>query len=86
MSSMNMAVVSSAGGAESIWRDAGFSIELDEDPAAEMIEATRQMLSAPPAELTTAMFIDDIETKGPRYMQNLAEHRTALALVVATAV
>jgi signal transduction histidine kinase/SAM-dependent methyltransferase len=46
-------------------RDAGFSIELDEDPAAEMIEATRQMLSAPPAELTTAMFIDDIETKGP---------------------
>jgi sarcosine/dimethylglycine N-methyltransferase len=67
-------------------RDAGFSIELDEDPAAEMIEATRQMLSAPPAELTTAMFIDDIETKGPRYMQNLAEHRTALALVVATAV
>jgi ubiquinone/menaquinone biosynthesis C-methylase UbiE len=65
---------------------AGFSIELDEDPAAEMIDATRQMLAAPPTELTTAMFIDDIETKGPRYMQNLAEHRTALALMVATAV
>lgn len=67
-------------------QDAGFSIELDEDPAAEMIEATRKMLAEPPTELTTAMFIDDIETKGPRYMQNLAEHRTALALVVATAV
>ena len=26
------------------------------------------------------MFIDDLETKGPAYMQNLADGRTALAL------
>ena len=66
---------------------AGFAVELDEDPAPELLPAMQQMLAAPPAsELTTAMFIDDVETKGPRYLQNLAEGRTALALVVARAV
>ena len=67
--------------------DAGFRIEVDEDPGPEMLAAMQQMLSAPPSsELTTAMFIDDVETKGPRYMQNLAEGRTALSLMVCTAV
>jgi sarcosine/dimethylglycine N-methyltransferase len=66
---------------------AGFQIDVDEDPAPEMLPAMKRMLEAPPpAEgLTTAMFIDDIETKGPRYMQNLAEGRTALALMSFTA-
>jgi hypothetical protein len=31
------------------------------------------------------MFIDDLETKGPMYMRNLAEERTALALFSCTA-
>jgi hypothetical protein len=35
--------------------------------------------------LTTAMFIDDLETTGPMYVRNLAEGRTALALLVRTA-
>jgi ubiquinone/menaquinone biosynthesis C-methylase UbiE len=71
----------------SLLTDAGFRIDLDEDPGPEMLEAMRQMLSKPPAsELTPAIFIDDIETKGPRYMQNLAEGRTALALMMCTAV
>ena len=67
--------------------EAGFRIEVDEDPAPELLPAMQQMLSAPPpaSGLTTAMFIDDLETKGPRYMQNLAEGRTALALMVCTA-
>lgn len=70
----------------SLLEDAGFTIDLDEDPGDELIPATRQMLGQPPAnELTTGMFIDDLATKGPRYFQNLAEGRTALALVAATA-
>ena len=37
-----------------------------------------KMLGSPsPTELTPALFIDDVETKGPRYMQK--EGRTALA-------
>jgi hypothetical protein len=53
-----------------------------------LLPAMQKMLEAsPPAGgLTTAMFIDDVETKGPRYMQNLAEGRTALALMSCTAV
>ena len=31
------------------------------------------------------MLIDDLETKGPSYLRNLAEGRTGLSLVVATA-
>jgi SAM-dependent methyltransferase len=66
--------------------DAGFEVEVDEDPAPELLPAMQKMLGNPPSSgLTTAMFIDDIETKGPRYMQNLAEGRTALALMVCTA-
>jgi len=67
---------------------AGFRIEVDEDPAPELLPAMQKMLEAsPPAGgLTTAMFIDDVETKGPRYMQNLADGRTALALMSCTAV
>ena len=67
--------------------DAGFAIELDEDPAAELLPATQKMLAEPPPSgLTTAMFIDDIETKGPRYFENIAQGRTALALMVCRAV
>jgi SAM-dependent methyltransferase len=66
--------------------DAGFRIDVDEDPADELLPAMQKMLAAPPASpLTTAMFIDDLETKGPTYMRNLAEGRTALALMVCTA-
>jgi sarcosine/dimethylglycine N-methyltransferase len=71
----------------SLLEESGFAIDIDEDPATEMIAAMRQMLMDPPdTELNTAIFIDDLETKGPRYMQNLAEGRTGLALVVATAI
>lgn len=66
--------------------DAGFRIDIDEDPVADLLPAMQRLLSASPAGLTTAMFIDDIETKGPRYMQNLTEGRTALALMACTAV
>jgi len=68
--------------------DAGFRVELDEDPSAELLPLMQQMLSAPPpqAGLTTAMLIDDVETKGPNYMRNLSEGRTALSLMLCTAV
>jgi SAM-dependent methyltransferase len=67
--------------------DAGFRIDVDEDPAGDLLPAMQKMLAAPPASspLTTAMFIDDLETKGPMYMRNLQEGRTALALLVCTA-
>ncbi len=67
---------------------AGFRIDVDEDPASELLPAMRMMLEAPPPSsgLTTAMLIDDVETKGPRYLQNLSEGRTALALMACTAV
>lgn len=71
----------------SLVADAGFRIDIDEDPVGDMLPAMRQMLAEPPtSELTTAMFIDDLETKGPLYMRNLTEGRTALALMVCTAV
>lgn len=68
--------------------DAGFTIDLDEDPTPVVLPMMQQMLAAPSPEtpLSTAMFIDDLETKGPRYLQNLAEGRTGLALMVCTAV
>jgi SAM-dependent methyltransferase len=67
--------------------DAGFRIDVDEDPAGELLPAMQKMLATPPTSpLTTAMFIDDIETKGPMYMRNLSEGRTALALLSCTAV
>ena len=70
----------------SLLESAGFRIDLDDDPAAELLPAMQKMMEAPPAHgLTTSMFIDDVETKGPRYLQNLAEGRTALSLMVCTA-
>ena len=67
--------------------EAGFRIDVDDDPAGELLPAMQQMLSAAPASsLTTAMFIDDIETKGPTYLRNLSEGRTALALLVCAAI
>jgi sarcosine/dimethylglycine N-methyltransferase len=67
---------------------AGFRVDVDDDPGPELLPAMQRMLQAsPPAVgLTTAMLIDDVETKGPRYLQNLAEGRTALALMSCTAV
>ena len=70
----------------SLVTDAGFRIELDEDPSGDMLPAMQRMLVDPPvSELTAAMFIDDLATKGPLYMRNLSEGRTALALLVCTA-
>lgn len=71
----------------SLLESSGFRVDLDEDPAPELLPAMQQMLQGPPPTngLTTAMFIDDVETKGPRYMQNLAEGRTALSLMACTA-
>jgi SAM-dependent methyltransferase len=67
--------------------EAGFRIDVDEDPWPELQPVMQRMLGEPPSsELNVAMFIDDLETKGPRYMQNIAEGRTALALMLATAV
>lgn len=67
--------------------DAGFRVDSEEDPAAELIPVMMQMLAdGSDAPLTTAMLIDDVETKGPTYMQNLMEGRTALSLVSCTAV
>lgn len=67
--------------------DAGFRVELDQDPSAELVPLMQQMLAAPPptAGLTTAMLIDDVETKGPNYLRNLTEGRTALSLMLCTA-
>lgn len=65
---------------------AGFRIDVDEDPAPAFLSAMQQMFAADPAELSTAMFIDDLPTKAARYRQNLQEGRTALALMVCTAV
>jgi ubiquinone/menaquinone biosynthesis C-methylase UbiE len=66
--------------------DAGFRVDVDEDPAPVLLPAMQQMLAnAPQSELSVALFIDDIETKGPMYMRNLTEGRTALALMVCTA-
>lgn len=71
----------------SLLERAGFVIEFDEDPASTLLPAMRQTSTAPrSSEFTNAMFIDDLETKIPRYMQNLAEGRTALALMLCTAV
>lgn len=65
----------------------GFRIERDEDPAEDMLPAMRRMLDEPlESELSPASFIDDLETKGPNYLRNLAEGRTALSLMVCTAV
>jgi hypothetical protein len=59
-----------------------------DDPAGDLLPAMQRMMAAPaggePA-LTTALFIDDIETKGPRYMENIQQGRTALVLAVCTA-
>jgi SAM-dependent methyltransferase len=70
----------------SLLEDAGFRVDVWDDPAPTLLPAMQRMLGSPqPSALTTAMFIDDIETKGPRYMQNIQEGRTALALAVCTA-
>lgn len=66
--------------------EAGFRVDSEEDPGPELLPAMVQMLAAgSDAPLTTAMLIDDVETKGPTYIRNLMEGRTALSLVTCTA-
>jgi sarcosine/dimethylglycine N-methyltransferase len=73
---------------------AGFRIEVWEDPTAPMLEMMRAVLAPPPPGATPspfpafspALLIDDVQTKGARYLQNLDEGRTALVLAMAVAV
>lgn len=75
----------------SVVEAAGFEIHTWEDPTKPMVEATKAMLSGPPpAEappiLSPGLFIDDMQTKGPNYMRNMEEGRTALVMAVFTAI
>jgi sarcosine/dimethylglycine N-methyltransferase len=67
---------------------AGFRVDIVEDPTTEMLEMMKSM-GPPPGSgapgLTPALLIDDVATKGQRYMENMAEGRTALVIVVCTA-
>ena len=68
---------------------AGFRIDTWDDPTEQMVSGMKAMMAAPPdptQQFSPALFIDDIQTKGPNYLRNMDEGRTALALVVATAV
>ena len=69
---------------------AGFRIDTWDDPTEEMVAATQALLAAAPEGepplLTPALIIDDVATKGPNYMRNIAEGRTALRLAVAVAI
>ena len=70
--------------------DAGFRIDVWDDPTAEMVEVLRTMVAGPPegAEprpLTIALIVDDMPTKMAGYFRNIEEGRTALLLAVCTA-
>jgi hypothetical protein len=62
-------------------------VDVDEDPAPELLPAMQRALGGgpPPSGPTMAMVVDDIQTKGPTYLRNLEEGRTGLALMVCTA-
>lgn len=68
---------------------AGFRVDVFDDPTAEMVEVMKSM-GAPPSgpapALTPALIIDDVQTKGQRYMQNMLDGRTALVLALCTAI
>lgn len=71
--------------------DAGFSVDVWDDPTAEMVEVLRGMLAGPapgaePPLLNASLFIDDLPTKGASYFANMDQGRTALVLAVCTAV
>jgi ubiquinone/menaquinone biosynthesis C-methylase UbiE len=75
----------------SLLEQAGFRIDVFEDPTDEMVEVLRAMLAGPPpgAEppvLSPGLFIDDLPTKGERYFANMESGRTALVIAVGTAV
>jgi ubiquinone/menaquinone biosynthesis C-methylase UbiE len=75
---------------------AGFRVDVWQDPTTEMVAMMKAMLSGPPPggappagappALTPALIIDDSPTKGQRYLQNMEQGRTALVLAVCTAV
>lgn len=71
---------------------AGFRIEVWEDPTADMTDKMRALMGPPPSgssappTFTPGILIDDMQTKGPRYLQNLDEGRTALVLAMCVAV
>jgi len=71
--------------------EAGFRIDVWDDPTDEMVEILRAMLAGPPpgAEppvLHPSLFIDDLPTKGASYFANVEQGRTALILAVCTAI
>lgn len=71
--------------------DAGFRIDIWDDPTDEMVEVLRAMLAGPPpgAEppaLHPSLFIDDLATKGSSYFANMEQRRTTLVLAVCTAI
>ncbi len=75
----------------SLLEQAGFRIDVFEDPTDEMVDVLRAMLAGPPpgAEppvLSPGLFIDDLPTKGERYFANMESGRTALVIAVGTAV
>jgi SAM-dependent methyltransferase len=67
---------------------AGFRIELDEDPTEELLAATQQLMQGAPPDhgLTPGVLMANVEVKAPNYLRNLAEGRTAIALMLCTAV
>jgi SAM-dependent methyltransferase len=72
-------------------RSASFTIDRWEEPTGEMIEAVKKVLAGPPDGvepplLGGRLFIEDIATKMATYVRNVEEGRTALAMVVCTAV
>ena len=71
--------------------NAGFRIDVWDDPTAEMVEVLRTMLAGPPPGtpppvLHPSLFIDDLPTKGQQYFANMESGRTALLLAVCTAI
>lgn len=70
--------------------DAGFRIDVWDDPTDEMVDILRSMLAGPPPGtppplLTPSLFIDDLQAKGAAYFANMDQRRTALILAVCTA-
>jgi hypothetical protein len=75
----------------SLLEDAGFRIDVWDDPTAEMVEILRGMLAGPPPGteppiLHPSLIIDDLPAKGAAYFANMEQGRTALILGVCTAI
>jgi sarcosine/dimethylglycine N-methyltransferase len=70
---------------------AGFRIDVWDDPTDEMVEVLRAMMAGPPpgtpaSPLNPGLFIDDLPTKAQSYFANMESGRTGLVLAVCTAV